>query len=153
MFGNGTKQRLPRLSSGSTATDAIRLFHFCLTCNGYPISGTTWLPETTNKVRAFQAKHVISSTGIGDTNTWMALLLSKGNPDRSALGCDCATILNSEKAAALYNAGYRYVGRYVSGGVGSGATATSKALTRAEMTAIFNAGLKFLPFTKRAVSI
>ena len=73
--------------------------------------------------------------------------------DRSALGCDCATILNSEKAAALYNAGYRYVGRYVSGGVGSGATATSKALTRAEMTAIFNAGLKILPFTKRAVSI
>ena len=142
VFGNGTKQRLPRLSSGSTATDAIRLFHFCLTCNGYPISGTTWLPETTNKVRAFQAKHVISSTGIGDTNTWMALLLSKGNPDRSALGCDCATILNSEKAAALYNAGYRYVGRYVSGGVGSGATATSKALTRAEMTAIFNAGLR-----------
>ncbi len=30
VFGNGTKQRLPRLSSGSTATDAIRLFHFLL---------------------------------------------------------------------------------------------------------------------------
>lgn len=142
IFGNGTKNLLPILSESNHPTEAVRLFNFCLTCNGYPISGTSWTSDVISKTRAFQSKHLIPITGMGDTNTWMALLLSKGNPDRSAIGCDCSTILDTAKATALYNAGYRYVGRYVSGTVGSGINERSKALTKTEMTAIFNAGLK-----------
>lgn len=71
----------------------------------------------------------------------MALLLSCGNPSRSAQACDCATVLNSNKAIALYNAGYRYVGRYLTGYVGSGDNARPKAMTAAELDAIFDAGL------------
>ena len=141
IFGNGTRDALPMLSIDSADSEAIRLFHFCLTCNGFYVSGTSYTNATTVKVKLFQKKHLIPQTGRGDRNTWMALLLSKGNPDRSAVGCDCATILDAEKAAALYNAGYRYVGRYVSGTVGSGSNEHTKALTKTEMTAIFNAGL------------
>lgn len=142
IFGNGTKNKLPQLSADNQPAEAVRLFNFCLTCNGYPISGTAWTSDVAAKTRAFQSKHLIPVTGLGDTNTWMSLLLSKGNPDRSALGCDCATILDTQKANALYSAGYRYVGRYVSGTVGVGANEISKALTKSEMNIIFNAGLR-----------
>lgn len=77
-----------------------------------------------------------------DVNTWMSLFISKGNPDRAALGCDCATVLNADKATALYNEGYRYVGRYLTGYVGSGSTARPKAMTKEELSAVFSAGLR-----------
>lgn len=140
IFGNGTKAALPQLSPSNQPPEAVRLFCFALTCNGYAVAETSWVSDVVIKTKEFQAKHYITENGLGDTDTWMALLLSKGNPSRAAQGCDCATILDAAKASALYNAGYRYVGRYVSGTVGSGAA--SKALTRSEMTAIFNAGLR-----------
>lgn len=141
IFGNGTKSNLPQLSGHNQPNEAVRLFNFCLTCNGYPISETMWSTDVVTKTKSFQSKHMIPITGLGDTNTWMSLLLSKGNPDRGAIGCDCATILDATKANALFNAGYRYVGRYVSGTVGAGNNERSKALTKSEMSVIFNAGL------------
>lgn len=142
VFGNGTKNNLPQLSSSNQPAEAVRLFNFCLTCNGYSISGTTWNENVETKTKAFQAKHLIPENGLGDTNTWMALLLSKGNTNRSSTGCDCSTILDTAKATALYNAGYRVVGRYLSGNVGSGASSRPKNLSKTEMDIIFEAGLR-----------
>lgn len=142
IFGNGTKNLLPILTDSNHPAEAVRLFNFCLTCNGYTTTGTAWNNTVKTNTRAFQSSHMLEETGNGDVNTWMALLLSKGNTDRPAQGCDCSTILDAAKANALFAAGYRYVGRYVSGTVGSGTAERSKALTKAEMTAIFNAGLR-----------
>lgn len=142
-FGAGTKSRCPQLPD-SSEPEATKLLKYALCCNGYSVSNLTgtWTTETTNQVKAFQTEYCLTADGIVGLNTWMALLLSSGNPDRSATGCDCATVLNANKAKALHNAGYRYVGRYLTGGIGSGSTFRSKAMTKAELNAIFDAGLK-----------
>lgn len=142
-FGNGTRSRCPVLPDSSEPA-ATRLLKYALCCNGYTLSdlSATWTSETTSQVKAFQSEYCLEADGIAGLNTWMALLLSSGNPDRSASACDCATILNANKANALYAAGYRYVGRYLTGGIGSGSTAVSKAMTTAELEAIFAAGLR-----------
>lgn len=142
-FGEGTKSRCPQLPDASEPA-ATKLLKYALCCNGYPVSDLTgtWTTETTTRLKAFQAEYCLTADGIAGLNTWMALLLSSGNPSRSAKGCDCATVLNSNKAKALYKAGYRYVGRYLTGGIGFGSTFQSKAMTKTELNAIFDAGMK-----------
>ena len=142
---------MPILNDSNHPAEAVRLFNFCLTCNGHKSSGTAWTSAVKEKTRAFQSRYSIAETGNGDVDTWMALLLSKGNPNRAAQGCDCATILDEAKANALYAAGYRYVGRYLSGTVGSGPSVLSKAMTKSEMTAIFNAGLRIFAIFQEGV--
>lgn len=151
IFGSGTQSLLPILNDSNHPAEAVRLFNFCLTCNGHKSSGTAWTSAVKEKTRAFQSRYSIAETGNGDVDTWMALLLSKGNPNRAAQGCDCATILDEAKAHALYAAGYRYVGRYLSGTVGSGPSVLSKAMTKSEMTAIFNAGLRIFAIFQEGV--
>lgn len=151
IFGSGTQNLLPILNDSNHPAEAVRLFNFCLTCNGHKSSGTAWTSAVKEKTRAFQSRYLIAETGNGDVDTWMALLLSKGNPNRAAQGCDCATILDEAKANALYAAGYRYVGRYLSGTVGSGPSVLSKAMTKSEMTAIFNAGLRIFAIFQEGV--
>ena len=151
IFGSGTQNLLPILNDSNHPAEAVRLFNFCLTCNGHKSSRTAWTSAVKEKTRAFQSRYSIAETGNGDVDTWMALLLSKGNPNRAAQGCDCATILDEAKANALYAAGYRYVGRYLSGTVGSGPSVLSKAMTKSEMTAIFNAGLRIFAIFQEGV--
>ena len=151
IFGSGTQNLLPILNDSNHPAEAVRLFNFCLTCNGHKSSGTAWTSAVKEKTRAFQSRYSIAETGNGDVDTWMALLLSKGNPNRAAQGCDCATILDEAKANALYAAGYRFVGRYLSGTVGSGPSVLSKAMTKSEMTAIFNAGLRIFAIFQEGV--
>ena len=78
---------------------------------------------------------------------------SKGDTTRPALACDTSYQLNSTTANALYQNGFRYVGRYLSGTVGSGANERPKNLTRNELSAIFSAGLRvFAIFQEGAVT-
>lgn len=93
-FGDGTKRNLPILPDTSNS-DAIVLFRYCLACNGYSAgTSSSWDAQLETLIRSFQAEYLIPVTGKGDVNTWMSLLLSKGNPDLAASGCDCATILD-----------------------------------------------------------
>lgn len=142
-FGPTTKRLLPILPDTSNAS-AVRLFRWCMVCNGYDIDieSGAWESSLSAAVREMQQFHVLPVTGKGDTNTWMSLLLSKGNPDRNALACDASTVLNASKASSLYQAGFRYIGRYLTGTVGVGENRRSKALTREEINAIFQAGLR-----------
>ena len=154
-FGPTTKRLLPILPDTSTAS-AVKLFRWCMVCNGYDndIELGTWNNSLSEKVKEMQAFHVLPITGKGDVNTWMSLLLSKGNPDRSAIACDASTVLNYNKALSLYNAGYRYIGRYLTGTVGVGTSRRSKAMTRDEMSDIFRAGLRiFAIFQEGAPSL
>lgn len=141
-FGEGTKSRCPVLPD-STEPEATKLMKYALLCNGYALEdlSAAWTSETTSRVKAFQEEYCLEADGIAGLNTWMALLLSCGNPNRSAKACDCATVLNANKAKALHDAGYRYVGRYLTGAVGWGDNVRSKAMTSAELEAVFAAGL------------
>lgn len=149
-FGNGTKSRLPILPDVSNPK-AITLFRYCLTCNGYPAgTSSVWDSSLVSLVRSFQTEYFIPVTGKGDVDTWMSLLLSKGNEDRAASGCDCSTILDHSKAQALYNAGYRYVGRYLTGTAGY--DEHPKNMTRTELEAIFSAGLRVFAIFQEGVA-
>lgn len=153
-FGSGTKSNLPILPDGpipeGRETDSIQLFRYCLTCNGY-MAGTSpsWDSNLETLTRNFQTEYLISVSGKGDVDTWMSLLLSKGNTDRAAAGCDCSEILDVVKANALYNAGYRYVGRYLTGTVGY--EEVPKNMTRSELEAIFAAGLRVFAIFQEGV--
>jgi len=140
-FGTYTIENIPILPDSGNA-DAISIFKYALCCNGYdvPILSSAWADYIEEAVREFQVDYCLPQTGKGDLTTWMSLLISKGNPDRAAVGCDCATILDATKAQALYDAGYRYVGRYLTGTVGT--AHSPKNLSKSEMQAIFDAGLK-----------
>lgn len=155
-FGNYTIANIPILNSGSTGT-AVRLFRFCIICNGYSLTPTiadSWTPDLTSIVNMFQDEYALPVTGIGDLNTWMSLMLSKGNPNRSAIACDTSVILDTAKANALYMAGYRYVGRYLTGTVGTGADERPKNMTIGEIQEILAAGLRIFPiFQEGAVYI
>lgn len=146
-FGANTKAKLPILpDSDGKLTESVKgkatqLLRYALCCNGF-CTGTTseeWDKELDLTISEFQKRYGLEESGKADVNTWMSLLLSKGNPDRTAQACDCSTILDAAKAKALYDAGYRCVGRYLTGTVGG---TKSKALTKEELTAIFHAGLK-----------
>lgn len=124
--------------------EATYLIKYALCCNGYSVNyyNATWTDELEGIIETFQSDYALPRTGRGDLDTWMSLLLSKGNTDRAALGCDCATILTATKAGKLYDAGYRYVGRYLTGNVNVNGSLISKALTISELNIIFDAGLK-----------
>ena len=124
-------------------TALTELVQFALYVNGFGngnINGNFDASMQQN-LQAFQKHHAINITGRADRDTWLSLFVSKGNTGRTALGADCATILNKAKAQTLYDNGYRYVGRYLTGK----ANGVSKALTREEAEIILDTGLRFFP--------
>ena len=48
-------------------------------------------------------------------STWAALLVSKGNVDRSCNACDCTDRITSQRAQYLKSIGINYVVRYITG--------------------------------------
>lgn len=163
-FGNTTKlccpnipyaknssaaRRYPGTASGSYYTSTqisamTEFLQFALYVNGFGDGVTDGVFDsgTQQAVRNFQKKYAISQTGIADKGTWLSLFVSCGDTARSAKAADCATILTAAKAKSLYDNGYRYIGRYLTGTYNGG---ISKAITREEANLIFNAGLNFFP--------
>lgn len=142
-FGENTKLKCP-VVPWTVEPNIVKLLKYALCCNGYETEDLSghWTEDTEAKVVAFQKEYGLDADGIAGLSTWMSLLLSCGNPERTALACDCATILNGDKANSLYDAGYRYVGRYLTGYVGGGVNAKSKAMTKDELNIVFDAGLR-----------
>lgn len=163
-FGNTTKlccpeipyvrnstaaRRYPGTSSGSYYTSSqissiTELLQFALVVNGFDVGEIDGVFDsgTQQAIRAFQKKMSIPQTGKVDKTTWLSLFISCGDTSRSALAADCATILTAAKAKTLYDNGYRYIGRYLTGTYNGG---ISKAITREEAEIIFDAGLNFFP--------
>ena len=160
-FGNTTKLCCPEIPynkddsgaakdfSGAFYTDTqissfTELLQFALYVNGFG-NGTVdgvFSANTEQLLRAFQKQYAIPETGKADLGTWLSLFLSCGDIDRAATAADCATILTAAKAQTLFDNGYRYIGRYLTGTYGGG---ISKALTESEAQIIFDAGLRFFP--------
>lgn len=158
IYGNNTLNNAPTISLGTSKNAFVRIAQMCLMCMMEIDPGLDGIFNSSfqSKVKAFQSFYCLSSasSGVIDIVTWASLLSSKGLSTRPALACDASTQLNASMAKALYSNGYRYIGRYLTGTVGSGATERPKNLTRNELNTIFDAGLNvFAIFQEGAVNL
>lgn len=142
-FGTGTKNNLYKLylPENNNNIEVINLLKYCLCCNGYGrsinLSGSSWDTALQAAVKKFREDVNLSSEAKVDTNTWMALLLSKGNPDRDCTACDTRFEMTQERLNYLKSNGYTVVGRYLTG--------SSKGLKNDEPKRILDNGLSFFP--------
>jgi len=93
-------------------------------------------------VKAFQRFSQLTDTGNGDYPTWAQLLVSMGDPDRPASGCDTRFEITASRAKWLWDNDYRVVGRYLYDPPGS---TLDKEIKAGELRTIFDAGLRVLP--------
>ena len=160
-FGPSTKRCCPTIPysnvetsyNGSMYTDAkigrfAKLVNMGLYVNGVG-DGNFETTVSISSIKHFQSKYALPITGIVNLTTWLSIFISSGDTSRSAKACDCATILTTAKAKTLYDNGYRYVGRYLSGTIGGG---VSKALSREELQIAFNAGLRVFPIQQASAN-
>lgn len=145
-FGDMTKAKCPilpdtlgKLTEGEIE-EATYLLKYSLCCNGYElnISSSDWDNELESALQQFQRDLALEVTSTADIDTWMSLLLSKGNPDRSCLACDTRFEITSSRATELKEKGYKIVGRYLTG-------STFKVLRDDEPYRILTMGLQFFP--------
>ena len=128
-------------------TRFIILAQYMLYLNGFdPNSfGGAWDTATKTEIVNFQSFVKLPGQEAIGLNEWMSLLVSTGNPNRGTnegvYACDCVTRLDVTSAAALHQAGFNYVGRYLTGTVSVNGQFVFKNLTRAEMKKIFLGGL------------
>jgi peptidoglycan hydrolase-like protein with peptidoglycan-binding domain len=150
VFGPGTVAGLKAhtLSEGDSGT-WVQLFTGACVANGpsntsgdIATFGNTFDADLTDWVKKFQSFSAISQTGKADFDTWAQLLVSYGNPDRPVNACDTRFTITAQRAAALYDAGYRAVGRYLDEPAGS---TLNKEIQPGELDAIFSAGLSVIP--------
>lgn len=141
---SSSARRYPGTSSGSyysaaQITAIAELLQFALLVNGHSAGAIDgeYGDATRQALYDFQEDMKITPTGYADKTTWLSLFISCGDTSRSALAADCATQLTAAKAKTLYDNGYRYIGRYLTG--------NNKKITRSEAQIIFDAGLKFFP--------
>lgn len=169
-FGATTKRCCPEIPYNGTqknyngntySADEIKQFtklaQFILYCIGHdtysawPFEGSKYNPgsfngefndNTKTALHSFQNDVALTERDTIGIDEWMSLLLSTGNPDRPGTACDCATRLTLDTAKQLYAAGFRYVGRYLTGDLVISGTRVAKNLLRPEMTDIFRAKLR-----------
>ena len=136
-FGTGTKDKLPMLPQQKNP-EANYLFRAALCCNGYDTElNYSWEGiETT--VREFQKDMILDQNGKADVNTWMALMISRGNIDRPSNGCDTRFEITADRLKQLKEAGFEVVGRYLTGG-------SFKELRVGEAERIIAGGMKLFP--------
>lgn len=97
-------------------------------------------------LRAFQEFSQLPVTVTNDYPTWAQLLVSSGDTERPATGCDCITEITPARGQALYAAGYRIVGRYLDEHLPpTDPYFLNKALKPNEPQTILDAGLRFFP--------
>ena len=148
-FGPATKAGLQqRPQSVGTSGPVTQLFHAACIFNE-PVPGTvgvgfrdTCTSATADFVRKFQEFSALPVDGVGDFATWAQLLVSTGDPDRFADACDTRFTITPSRARALYQAGYRAVGRYLDE---EPSGTLDKEIKPGELQTIFAAGLRCFP--------
>lgn len=147
-FGPTTKANLPLLPNDGSLTadtekEAILLARYALCCNGESsvnITSESWDSNIRNALVEFQSNMYLSDSLMVDVDTWMALLLSSGNPDRTCNACDTVYSMKparTDRLTTLRNNSILCVGRYITG--------DSKILDEGEIENIINNGFKFIP--------
>jgi peptidoglycan hydrolase-like protein with peptidoglycan-binding domain len=104
---------------------------------------STFDSRLTEYVTAFQQfSELLPASGVGDYPTWAQLLVSMGDSDRPAHGCDTRFEITASRAKWLADNGYRAVARYLYDPPGS---TLDKEIKPGELQTIFGAGLKVFP--------
>jgi len=147
-FGPGTQagiraQAVVGLGSSDSSKYFVHLFQAALNFNGYAVAyDGVYGAGTKASVQQFQSFAVLPSGGDANYPTWASLLVSTGDPTRAVGAADCVTTITAERAATLYNAGYRIVGRYLTN---TPDNVPNKNIKPGELATIFAAGLKVFP--------
>lgn len=149
-FGPLTASAFPTLYQGGNKTKLNKILQYSLYVNGFdPQRFDGVYDATTSKAvsdfQSFAALKNLEGVVLGQVNhiTMHSLLDSRGDPDRKARACDCATVLNRQQAIDLKTAGYTHVGRYLTGTVGN--DFIPKFITYDEIDNIEAAGLSVFP--------
>ncbi|MBA3488724.1 MAG: DUF1906 domain-containing protein, partial [Longispora sp.] len=162
-FGSGTQEALKGKSSSPLTGDLRYLFRAACYFNSPTMvptsSGQAPLMYNPDDIatdsltsthlewlHAFQRFSQIPVTGTHDYTTWAQLLVSSGDTNRSATGCDCIKEITAERGKQLKTAGYQIVGRYLDEHLPpTDPYFLDKALKPGEAQTILDAGLRFFP--------
>lgn len=122
--------------------EIIKLIKYATRCNGYLIDdlSATYNTSLDYYLETF-CNHLKIDKPSNSVNYGVikSLLSSNGDVDRSALACDTSTKLNLNQINTIKNAGYKYIGRYLTNTPGG---TLDKCLTSEEINNILNSGLK-----------
>lgn len=154
--GDTTKKCLPVLStdSNSYGTDCNGKNYSANSLNKFKIlakialyfnsfgDGSIDSTLSKNDIINFQDSLSIPKNGNIDKTTWLSLIISCGDQSRSAIACDCATIITEENVNVLVKNGYKYIGRYLSGTTDHN---EDKGLSRNELQVLFKNGIRVFP--------
>lgn len=126
-------------SDSTKSRHFVRAAVFALLANGYDVTiNSYWSEETSNVVSQFQRDMILPVTGKVDFSTWMSLLVSYGNINRSHTACDTRFEITDTRLDKLKSMGIKIVGRYLTGG-------DFKELRVGEVERIIDAGLGLIP--------
>lgn len=150
-YGNTTTQLTPTLQVGDSG-GFVEILQYGLYVNGFykksPFNGnfTDKLATEISKFASFMEYDSRNAlTGIADSTTFKGLLISSGDTNRTAIGADTSTQLTPAQVKTLVDNGVKYVGRYLTGSVGSGSDERNKYLTSEEIDNILGSGLSIFP--------
>lgn len=143
-WGPSTISKCPTLSLGDS-NNYVKLVRYALVCNGYSVDTSSALYDSALDSAAANFANSLKITKPSNKIDYAiikSLLSSNGDTNRAAIGCDTATKLTVGQIQTIKNAGYQYVGRYLTNTPGG---TLDKCLTREEILNIFDAGLKLFP--------
>ncbi|WP_373799500.1 glycoside hydrolase domain-containing protein [Bacteroides heparinolyticus] len=149
VLGPATFSALPNLEIGCSNQSHVKILQAALICNGYNANFDgvydSALSAIIESFQKFMCLNIDPMVTLGKINrrTWGALLWSKGDIERTPNACDCRTkILNSDLAVALFNQGFRFIGRYLTNVEPNG---YDKKMSREEVSILLDAGLNIFP--------
>ena len=155
-YGPMTQELTPTVSTGDD-NNFVRILQWGLYVNNQAYTGAfdgSYTLDVSSSVATFESDMALPETsGVSaGLDVFMSLLTSAGNPDRDAVACDTSHQIDANEAAALNSAGYKYVGRYLTGTAGTGSSEVDKNLTTSEISILTNAGLKIFPIYQAGAS-
>ncbi|MET8514513.1 glycoside hydrolase domain-containing protein [Streptomyces sp. NPDC005077] len=144
VFGPGTQSGLKShtVSVGTSGTWA-QLFTAAMILNKRSVPFGDFTAEVRSGVESFQSFIELPVTGLGDFQTWASLLVSYGDQSRKGTACDGVTMVTPQRAQALKDAGYKYIGRYLFNP--SSTSLPEKQIQPGELATIKEYGLRCFP--------
>ncbi|MFC9683383.1 glycoside hydrolase domain-containing protein [Streptomyces sp. NPDC056948] len=144
VFGPGTQSGLKShtVSTGTTGVWA-QLFTGAMVLNKRNVPFGNFTSTVQSGVETFQSFSKLPVTGKGDFQTWASLLVSYGDQSRKGTACDGVTKITPERAQALKDAGYKYIGRYLFNP--SSTSLPEKQIQPGELATIKEYGLNCFP--------
>lgn len=139
---NNVETNVNGFTYGSTSIgNFIIIMKIALFVNGFGSGDISNIYDST-VIGQFQTNMMLNSTGICNLSTWLALLTSCGDVNRSAIACDTIYEMTSSRLNLLASNGFSIVGRYLTNAPSG---TLDKKIKPGELSRIFNANFKFFP--------